>query len=242
MLDALPTRDLERLPGNGEASPERLRQLVSELLTLRRFQAEKHSESQAKSDHVASTIRNLENKNRSHWRRVQDLSDEVTRLRAMVGLPTGNDGRTERPEGDCLACGALPVGEIAYAARIQVCDDCAIKAVRLQYSALSDGRMPGARSRKRSPVRGKVLFRDGWQCRYCGASEPEMTMDHVFPRSRGGGASLKNLVVCCRACNTKKADSAPWECGMALLPVPDPAKRLSAPSELLARELVSRER
>ena len=32
-------------------------------------------------------------------------------------------------------------------------------------------------------------------------------MDHVIPRSKGGSNGMDNLVLCCRECNTLKADS-----------------------------------
>lgn len=53
-----------------------------------------------------------------------------------------------------------------------------------------------------------VLRRDGFRCHYCG-SQGKLTLDHVVPRSKGGGNSLGNLVACCPECNGKKADLDP---------------------------------
>lgn len=39
---------------------------------------------------------------------------------------------------------------------------------------------------------------------------PELTLDHVEPRMRGGDRSEGNLVTCCRACNAAKAGEAAW--------------------------------
>lgn len=60
--------------------------------------------------------------------------------------------------------------------------------------------------------------RDEWMCQYCG--EPleaeEVTIDHVFPRSRGGANSWENCVSACGRCNGAKADRTPQEAGMRL--------------------------
>lgn len=57
-----------------------------------------------------------------------------------------------------------------------------------------------------SHTRKRVLARDGWQCRYC--DQPGETVDHVLPRSRGGGDTMDNLVCACRKCNARAADKA----------------------------------
>ncbi|MGH7271849.1 MAG: HNH endonuclease, partial [Polyangiaceae bacterium] len=40
-------------------------------------------------------------------------------------------------------------------------------------------------------TRRNLMFRDGHQCQYCGKRPPlrELNIDHVLPRSRGGGGS-----------------------------------------------------
>ncbi len=70
----------------------------------------------------------------------------------------------------------------------------------------------------RTPLRlsrRNVFLRDGHACMYCGATG-ELTIDHVVPRSRGGGGSWENLVACCRACNLAKGHRTPEEAGMTL--------------------------
>ena len=47
-----------------------------------------------------------------------------------------------------------------------------------------------------------------------------MTIDHVIPRSRGGGNTWSNLVTCCKKCNQKKRDRTPEEANMKLLNEP----------------------
>lgn len=63
-----------------------------------------------------------------------------------------------------------------------------------------------------------VLRRDDWACAYCGGRAN--TVDHVLPRSRGGGNSWANLVACCRACNSAKGSRTPEEMGWRLRVVP----------------------
>jgi 5-methylcytosine-specific restriction endonuclease McrA len=58
-------------------------------------------------------------------------------------------------------------------------------------------------------LRGAVLHRDDWTCRYCGHEATEV--DHVAPRARGGTTSPTNLVAACRSCNKTKGIRTPWE-------------------------------
>ena len=70
--------------------------------------------------------------------------------------------------------------------------------------------------RQRAPwSRRGVLVRDGHRCAYCGRRGT--TVDHVQPRSRGGGDTWLNTVAACAACNHRKADRTPDQAGMALL-------------------------
>jgi 5-methylcytosine-specific restriction endonuclease McrA len=59
-----------------------------------------------------------------------------------------------------------------------------------------------------------VLRRDGHRCAYCGGHAT--TVDHILPRSRGGGDEWENLVACCVRCNNAKADRTPEEKGWTL--------------------------
>ena len=53
-------------------------------------------------------------------------------------------------------------------------------------------------SHKRKITRRAVFARDGWQCMYCGA-RASLTVDHVIPRSKGGGSGWDNIVALVRA-------------------------------------------
>lgn len=50
-------------------------------------------------------------------------------------------------------------------------------------------------------------------CYYCGQhfSKNELTMDHIVPIARGGKSTKNNIVVSCKACNTKKGLKTPVE-------------------------------
>jgi 5-methylcytosine-specific restriction endonuclease McrA len=63
--------------------------------------------------------------------------------------------------------------------------------------------------------RAGVLVRDGRRCGYCRG--PASTIDHVVPRSRGGGNEWANTVAACGRCNNRKGDRTPSEARMPLL-------------------------
>jgi 5-methylcytosine-specific restriction endonuclease McrA len=76
----------------------------------------------------------------------------------------------------------------------------------------------------RALSRKNILMRDRYTCQYCGAngSAANLTLDHVIPRSRGGGSSWENLTTCCHPCNNKKGNRTPEEAGMKLARAPRP--------------------
>jgi 5-methylcytosine-specific restriction endonuclease McrA len=81
--------------------------------------------------------------------------------------------------------------------------------VRLRYMVKTPRRVVAAVSRR------AVFARDEYRCQYCGARAD--SIDHVVPRSRGGGHVWENLAAACRPCNTAKRDRTPDEAGMRLL-------------------------
>jgi 5-methylcytosine-specific restriction endonuclease McrA len=66
---------------------------------------------------------------------------------------------------------------------------------------------------KRKITRRAVFARDGWTCQYCG-SRSNLTVDHVIPRSKGGGSTWENIVAACAPCNRRKGDRLPAQIGM----------------------------
>jgi hypothetical protein len=63
--------------------------------------------------------------------------------------------------------------------------------------------------------RHRLYKRDGHQCTYCG-SKRNLTIDHIIPKSKGGGNTWMNLVTSCSSCNRLKGDKTPEEAGMRL--------------------------
>ena len=66
---------------------------------------------------------------------------------------------------------------------------------------------------KRKITRRAVFARDGWECQYCG-SRGTLTVDHVIPRSKGGGSTWENIVASCAPCNRRKGDRLPHQVDM----------------------------
>lgn len=60
-------------------------------------------------------------------------------------------------------------------------------------------------------LRYEILRRDGYKCRYCGRSAPEVTLtvDHVTPVALGGSDGPDNLVPACHECNAGKSATPP---------------------------------
>lgn len=74
--------------------------------------------------------------------------------------------------------------------------------IRLPYSKI-------ALSRK------NIMKRDAQTCQYCGVKS-DLTLDHVFPKSRGGKDSWENLTTACNHCNVRKGNRTPEEANMPL--------------------------
>lgn len=67
--------------------------------------------------------------------------------------------------------------------------------------------------------RKAIIKRDKSTCQYCNKhlTNREITIDHVVPRSQGGGNSFTNCVVSCSRCNGKKSNRTPEEAGIKLI-------------------------
>ena len=75
--------------------------------------------------------------------------------------------------------------------------------------------------------RKNLFARDRGRCQYCGRKfpTPELSLDHIIPRSRGGKIVWENVVCCCPECNVKKGGRLPWEAGMRLVRRPTKPSR-----------------
>lgn len=68
----------------------------------------------------------------------------------------------------------------------------------------------------RKEKRAAIYERDGWECVYCGRGPRDkrnprqaqviLTLDHITPRSAGGGNEATNLVTACKSCNSARGD------------------------------------
>ena len=65
-------------------------------------------------------------------------------------------------------------------------------------------------------TRRNVFLRDQFTCQYCAKAlpEPQLNLDHVIPRQKGGRTTWENIVTSCVRCNTRKANKLPQEADM----------------------------
>jgi len=55
-----------------------------------------------------------------------------------------------------------------------------------------------------------VYRRDNYTCRYCGAKDVPLTVDHILTWESGGASKPENLVASCKKCNNKRGNM-PYE-------------------------------
>jgi len=55
-------------------------------------------------------------------------------------------------------------------------------------------------------IREYLLEKWGRKCSYCEAENTRLEIDHIISKSKGGSNRVSNLIICCRACNIKKAN------------------------------------
>ncbi len=67
--------------------------------------------------------------------------------------------------------------------------------------------------------RKSIFARDKNTCQYCYKKFPlsELSLEHVFPKSRGGKNEWTNIVCACKRCNKHKGGRTPKEAGLKLL-------------------------
>ena len=85
--------------------------------------------------------------------------------------------------------------------------------------------------------RRNIFLRDENRCQYCYHKFPtcQLSLDHVIPKSRGGGTTWENIVCACLKCNVRKGGRTPQEAGMRLRRKPFKPKR----SPVLCQQLTS---
>lgn len=80
-------------------------------------------------------------------------------------------------------------------------------------------KIPFSKMMTHKPSKSAIYKRDGNKCQYCGSTK-HLTIDHIIPRSKGGGDTWLNLVVACSTCNTKKGDKYLEHSGLKLMRQP----------------------
>tara|TARA_Y100000310_G_scaffold321716_1_gene379735 strand:- start:6588 stop:7106 length:519 start_codon:yes stop_codon:yes gene_type:complete len=67
--------------------------------------------------------------------------------------------------------------------------------------------------------KSNLFLRDGGICQYClkKVTIGNCDMEHIIPKSRGGGSNWLNIVISCKPCNKKKRNRTPKEAGMVLI-------------------------
>jgi 5-methylcytosine-specific restriction endonuclease McrA len=119
----------------------------------------------------------------------------------------------------CVACGARFCNLNGYG-RYNACSElCARERDARQTKKMKSARKARERGAKSTiylvdPL--LVLQRDEWKCRACGCDTPPdlrgtnddnaPEIDHIWPLSKGGSHTYRNLQTLCRLCNLLKAD------------------------------------
>lgn len=79
-------------------------------------------------------------------------------------------------------------------------------------------------SRKKQPKLSKhnLYIRDQGCCQYCGKhfKRQKLTMDHVYPKSKGGMLNWQNVVLSCKGCNSRKGSKLLQQVDMKLIKKP----------------------
>ncbi|MBT4791291.1 MAG: HNH endonuclease [Halobacteriovoraceae bacterium] len=77
--------------------------------------------------------------------------------------------------------------------------------------------------------RMNIFYRDNFTCQYCSGKfiAKELTLDHVYPKSKGGKTDWENIVAACGRCNNKKSDTLLCDSQFNLIKKPFEPKWLS---------------
>jgi HNH endonuclease len=106
-------------------------------------------------------------------------------------------------------CGANKVKEAIIAAELT--EDQFHRFVEALYSIKKPKPSPFVENPTEGPIklsrdlRDSIMIRDDHKCKHCG-SKQNLCIDHVFPLSRGGKSTARNLQVLYRPCNSAKGN------------------------------------
>lgn len=90
---------------------------------------------------------------------------------------------------------------------------------------------------KGKPSKEAIYIRDGGRCQYTGKAldRKNATIDHILPKSRGGGDEWTNLALTSKEVNSKKGNALNSEIGLRLIKQPTTPKPI--PVSQLIREV-----
>lgn len=80
---------------------------------------------------------------------------------------------------------------------------------------------PISRASREKPTKAAIYRRDNYSCQYCGSTR-NLTVDHLVPKSKGGGDTWDNLLLACSKCNTLKGSRSLEQTGFKLKRKPGP--------------------
>jgi 5-methylcytosine-specific restriction endonuclease McrA len=118
----------------------------------------------------------------------------------------------------CSVQRAIVLIHLRKAEAVEVREDAFIRSTSMRFPWPSVVRLRGyvrVPYRRILLSRKNVLRRDGQRCQYCG-NRDSLTVDHVYPKSRGGPDTWENLVAACVPCNNRKGNRTPDEANMKL--------------------------
>lgn len=128
-------------------------------------------------------------------REIEKYGNELT----IVGMVVGNEIKREiimLPDESA----EIPIEEILYPSKETL--DNIIK--QLDIVEITDKEKTILRKTQRNieqKVSWRVYRRDGYACRYCGADDVPLTVDHVVRWEMLGASVPENLLTSCRKCN-----------------------------------------
>lgn len=126
------------------------------------------------------------------WTKLQEILEKEGRLQVLPG------NRWWLTEFITFQCGKLSADCRPHQKVIEL-----MKAHGIEH----EGTRPAASFQISPTKRAEIYLRDGGKCVYCGSKGP-LTVDHIVPRSKGGGSEFSNLLTCCTSCNVRKCDSS----------------------------------
>ena len=115
---------------------------------------------------------------------------------------------------------AITLWSLGRAIVIAECEDKIVRSPRFSMHIPSiiqclDLRVMPKNFTNRLPFNRKNIYaRDNGRCVYCGVkvSLSNFTLDHVIPKSQGGGFCWENIVASCSSCNNHKGNKR-WKAG-----------------------------